>query len=280
MSTKVKFDSKSFIDAMNYVSKQSGLSMQVILRSQMSLWAKSLVRMTFPRKRSDGEGAIFSYKAGRIGGDLSMLFKPVPDNEWEDNQNFFEAVKSENIPAGAYVFKSKTGAVYGVESDYVLNDIDSMRGIHQRSRGKNGRVTKQPNKTRNVGNWKFVDKYHVKWSMLRQYAKEVASHVGREKAGWLAAANYFGSKSDKLIDRGRVPKWVGRHQEWAMSRGGYGDTLQPSNMTGSVAAYSSVEWAEDDGLMRKARNARINDLQKYMLKRIQKKLDKIKAKGK
>jgi hypothetical protein len=280
MTVSVQFNSDSFIKAMNYVSQQSGLSMQTILRSQMSLWAKSLVRMTYPKKKTDGEKAIFDYTAGKLKGDLGRLFKPIPDNEWKDNENFFETVAGENIPAGTYVFKAKTGAVYGVENDYVVNDIDSMRQHHQKNRGKNGRVTRAGSYTRDVGRWKFVDKYHVKWSMLRQYAKEVMSHVGREKAGWLMAANYFNSKSDKLIDKGRIPNWVDRHEEWAISRGGYKDTVQPQKMAGEVVAYSSVEWAHDDGLMRKSLNARLNDLQKYMLKRIQKNLDKIKAKGK
>lgn len=260
MNLNVQFNTQSFIREIDRLSRLTGMTMQSVMYTQMSLWAKWLSSYTYPRKKEHGERAVEK--------DLGYIFRKVPDQKWKNDKNFFESAAESGLPSSTFIWKSeRTGSVYGVENDYVLNSWDEIVKAHAKNRLKNGRVTRAGTKTRNIGRWKFVDKYHVKASLMRQYIDQQQGHVGREKAGWVRSAQYFMTKSDKSIDRGKLAKWVTRHNLWSKANGGYSDTIKPQSISGQVSAFTSVPWAEDDGIMGLSLKVRLKDLQENMYKR-------------
>jgi hypothetical protein len=99
---------------------------------------------------------------------------------------------------------------------------------------KNGRMTKARDATKDIGRWKFIDSMIVGVGTLSSYVNFVQSHVGRMKAGWMAAAMRYGATG--------VPAWVARHgtgdgsfSEQFGKNGGY---LEAVNTNKAIGAHN------------------------------------------
>lgn len=173
--------------------RRTGLDRAWVLRNSFRMLVNDLVRFTYPKNLKQGKN--------RVSKDLRKIFVPITDQ--------MKLLEGEVIGDQAVAFKTKTGAVYGVDRDLFRPgaSTEMMRPHHQRYRRKDGRVTsarggsEQGRNTLNIGRWKFVDKMHVPERTFRKYEREVWGHIGRLKAGWLAAVVKFGGKAGEFVRR-------------------------------------------------------------------------------
>jgi hypothetical protein len=239
-----------------------------VLRYQMALWLKDIIRRT----AADPRASLAKQKAAgekAVRDDLMRIFMGIPDQQMQQFGDEWQAY-NKGQPIG-HLFKTKSGAVYGVENDLLDERGANLAAHHQRYRSKTtGRVTRAGTKTRNIGRWKFVDKLHTPLSKLREYIASVQSHVGRTKAGWLPAANYFSAKAKPLV-ADLAPGWVQRHAAYgAAASPPPTDSLQAHTLTGELVAGNGVPWVRDDsGFMQSTLRTRIRDLENGMWKRLE-----------
>lgn len=249
---KTKYTAQDFANKMRRFSAQYGVELGTVLRSQMALWALSLIKHTYPKQIRLGQ------KATKIGIDAAI--KPLGrfDATWErDGKVWFRWGKKHVQP-------------FDPSEVDLTSSIERMRAWHNNARNSYGRVRRGTKQLR------------VRSAAAANiYAREVVSHVWRTKSGWLAGAEHFLARADSRIVTGKVDPRVARHRNWAY---GNGYTLTSDSLprncdplktvNGSVEAGSAVPWARDtDGLMAFTLRLRIRDLEKWMAVRMQKAAD-------
>lgn len=95
----------------------------------------------------------------------------------------------------------------------------ALRGEHLKRRQKNGRVKKGPAV--------FV----LDDRSIKNYEREVVSHVGKAKAGWLAAARGLGVRG--------LPAWITRHSSPGLFQDQTGDTTKPTITIGNLVDFAA-----------------------------------------
>jgi hypothetical protein len=153
---------------------------------------KAITKDIFGGRRSSGKGK------SRAG-----LFAPISD---------FMAANAEEYPSGNIrLFVKKDGTVYGTDRAHFLPGASAsdIASIH-RSNFVNGRMSAAGGDTRDIGRWKFINKYYVPKSELDAFVATRFARVGLAKSGWAWCAKLLKNPVKGSATRG-IPKWVTRH---------------------------------------------------------------------
>jgi hypothetical protein len=124
----------------------------------------------------------------------------------------FMAANAEHYSTGnVRLFVKKDGTVYGTDKAHFLTDAtaSTLRQIHKGA-FQNGAMSSAGSRTRDIGRWKFIDKYFVPSGTLDDYVKSQMAKSGLAKSGWAACANQLKKVISGSMTRG-IPKWVTRH---------------------------------------------------------------------
>ena len=124
----------------------------------------------------------------------------------------FMAANAEHYSTGnVRLFVKKDGTVYGTDKAHFLTDAtaSTLRQIHKGA-FQNGAMSSAGSRTRDIGRWKFIDKYFVQSGTLDDYVKSQMAKSGLAKSGWAACANQLKKVISGSMTRG-IPKWVTRH---------------------------------------------------------------------
>ncbi len=124
----------------------------------------------------------------------------------------FMAANAEEYSTGnVRLFVKKDGTVYGTDKAHFLTGASdsTMRQIHK-SAFQNGKISSAGSRSRDIGRWKFIDKYFVPGGTLDEYVKSQQAKSGLAKSGWAACANQLKKVIPGSMTRG-IPKWVTRH---------------------------------------------------------------------
>jgi len=113
--------------------------------------------------------------------------------------------------ANISVFATKGGDVYGVDRAHFLPgaDVSDLINIH-RSNFVNGKMSAAGGDTKNIGRWKFINKYFVPKQTLEDFVKLQYAKVGIAKSGWAHCANQLRKVVSGAMTRD-IPGWVTRH---------------------------------------------------------------------
>lgn len=211
MSLTVQIDSARYRNALNDFVYKLNADSVLLLKEEMRLLLRDVIRFTPPNNKKQGEGA--------IGGDL-FGGKRIRRSSGgrESSIGIFQRIgKSSLVPP------RKNGETVGVrlgwEGSKTIRimrkfwkpnaSLSEMEAFHKRFQnprtGRTGVVSRST-----VGRWKVQDQMWVSDSAASAYFKSLASRVGFTKAGWLKAAIRVGLN---------VPGWISRHVAYA--RGDY-----------------------------------------------------------
>ena len=204
-------------------------------------WCKGLAKNFPPSKNmfsrvqwarlAQDMGASSEQRLGknRVKKDILKVFQPLGPS----------VVKWQNEDRDAWIFKTRMGAVYGIDRDmYRPNASNSeLSRQHERYRGKNGRVTEARyggrisaiNKP--IGRWKFVDVMHVNRGRLNSFIRHKQKSVGKLKGGWVAGITHFGGKAPA--------RWITRHAGGGTAWGRIDDTGSGALHTDNGIKYAS-----------------------------------------
>jgi hypothetical protein len=153
---------------------------------------KAITKDIFGGRRSSGKGK------SRAG-----LFAPISD---------FMAANAEEYPSGNIrLFVKKDGTIYGTDRAHFLPGAGAsdIASIH-RANFVNGRMSAAGGDTRDIGRWKFINKYYVPKSSLDAFVATRFARVGLAKSGWAWCAKQLKNPVKGSATRG-IPKWVTRH---------------------------------------------------------------------
>jgi hypothetical protein len=187
-------------------------SMGEALKEEGGLLALSLVKYTQPfgmgqKAKDQGEKAIqgdltgHRAKGGGVNGDgYGGVFFIIPDQYaasavYDQKQNVMR------------LFVKKTGEVYGADMAlWKVNASNSeLYAHHQSLRKADGSVTQAGYRTRDIGRWKFVDKWVITQSQFQGYLAFIFPRVGFAKAGWATICRKLGRANTD------IPAWIKNH---------------------------------------------------------------------
>jgi len=136
------------------------------------------------------------------GGTRAGLFTPLADGIIAGALESGIYEKSANVR----LFVKKNGTVYGTDRAHFKGDagLAELKGWHK-SNFKNGRMSEAGGATRDIGRWKFIDK----WVISKSQAEALFAEE-KKKVGMLAAA-FVQAGDEKFGKLSGVPPWVERH---------------------------------------------------------------------
>ena len=124
----------------------------------------------------------------------------------------FMAANAEQYSSGNIrLFVKKDGTVYGTDTAHFMTGAtaSNLRQIHKGA-FQNGTMSSAGSGTRDIGRWKFINKYFVPGGTLDDYVKSQMAKSGLAKSGWAACANQLKKVISGSMTRG-IPQWVTRH---------------------------------------------------------------------
>lgn len=109
------------------------------------------------------------------------------------------------------LFISKDGHAYGTDKTYFKESVsyEEMRAFHK-SKFVNGKMSSAGGRSRDVGRWKFIEKWFVPKAALDSYVDRQILKVGWAKSAWAACARELRKVTSGSATRG-IPSWVTRH---------------------------------------------------------------------
>jgi len=203
MSLSVEIETTGLEDMFRFYGEVKQKTLPETLRIHARLLCVELARRTQPfgNDQKVGEKAIARDLLG--GKKRYGLFAPITD---------FMAKNAERYPSGNIrLFVKKDGTIYGSDNAHFRQfaTAGSMRAIHKKA-FQNGAMSSAGSSTRDIGRWKFIDKYFVPGSTLDDYVKSQQEKTGLAKSGWADCAKKLKSPVKGSATRG-IPKWVTRH---------------------------------------------------------------------
>jgi hypothetical protein len=189
-----------------------GVTMQFGMRDIMRVYCNNLMLLTFPKSARKGKDA--------IDKDTSKLFAALDSPEVLAffNSEFGDGsyTKSGKLKGKKRQAKARK-RLPGVEFNWQGNQSEiKQRHDMRRSRGK---VTHFDDGVIKVGPWEFSRRMYVPKTALKKYRREKYKSVGKLKAGWYPASQYFATKTK---GRNAAPAFVAKH---AIKNGTYKDLL-------------------------------------------------------
>lgn len=207
--------------------REHGVGMQFAGRDLMRMAASNLLKYTYPKSASHGKRAIRK--------DVSMALGAIgPQDETAPYGEGYILVKRER----------GSGAVFLVPQDqlHAGGGVSDVAAAHNALRTKRGRVPRDRDAGGSGPNGlKVVRKPFFDRRAIKQHSTAAQKRVGKAKAGWAPAAEYFAGRTG---GRAGVPKWAatdrhGRH-------GRYVDMFLPSG-SGHGAALNDVPYVSHPG---------------------------------
>jgi hypothetical protein len=210
---KFKLTNLKFEQIMKDYAQIREVSIPAAVHANARLLCVELARRTQPfgdktGGEKVGEKAISRDLLGRGGGSKGKnragIFAPLTPF-MQENALFNNT--SDNIR----LFARKDGTVYGTDRAHFMPDasISTMRGIHK-SNFVNGRMSAAGGDTRDIGRWKFINRYFVMPDTLKDYIAMQHAKVGIAKSGWAYCATQLKKVVSGSLTRG-IPAWVTRH---------------------------------------------------------------------
>jgi hypothetical protein len=248
---KLKFDAKDTIRHLKKLSDEVGLTVRELCYEQKRLWLNDLIKKTPPKTLSVGRQA--------VANDVNKIFKAV------NNPTVLEVWEDE-LRAGGYEIdrKLKSGKTVIAKKQLKAQSRAAVADIHARHRIRRGKL---------AGRVKFkYDSKRIwggKWLVPKQAInaeiKEKQRHVGKLKAGWLPAAQYYAAKAHGPV---KAPGFVKRH---GGQFGRYRDTMGKSG-SGDMVSTNAVSWAGANAYLKNwiafTQRARQRDILRHARKRL------------
>lgn len=127
------------------------------------------------------------------------------------------------------LFPTKEGIVYGVEHELFFPHPaqDDMREHHKRYY-RNGRFTRAGGATRDIGRWRFIDKFVLPKEDFTAYIKTQYAKVGYLMSGWRVAARELGIN---------LPKWVANNNAPGVAK------INIGSKSMDIVIRNNVAWA-------------------------------------
>lgn len=199
MSIAIRFDDSKLIKSMKDYAALVNKDAHEVLRDEMRLVTRSCMQITAPSYGKGTSKAAQKLGENAVERDIRRVFvsteklvESLRDRKLADRIRGY--VSSGNVEALHTVFRNfKTK----LATDPIQRTVNP--GTHTQARDRRGRVSKNAQQT-----------IILDTRSLDAYIKLVKKHVGRAKAGWLAAARYFRVKG--------IPTWVSIHPEVEGSR--------------------------------------------------------------
>jgi hypothetical protein len=225
----IAFDGSQFLRAVEELKREVPYEIDKLFSWQEALWVRDIIKkisanpsLPMGQQKQRGEMAVEK--------DLRRLFafsaKDGGAHRW-DTKN------------GGMV-KTAKGAVVFYDADHW--EVSDFKNIHQKNRGSRGRVKKSVGGMTEIDGKMYSNKYLPKQNpALLRYMAEIKSHVGKTKASWLKALDYFNAKSGGLANW-TAPSWVTRNKGWGNANGGAYSNFSVNRISGEWAAGSNVPW--------------------------------------
>lgn len=245
MNVQMRLDAKGFYSAMASIQREVPIELHTLLCWQMALVVQNImvnIGVKIDEGLGGGRAKLPAQKREhelRIEGQLSRLFQ-VPESNWTITKPI---KKTKGGHYGDRIIKTNNG-VMRVDMDhdfYGSKDVMAkMETIHKKHRGRRGQVLVTLN-PKMAGKISYIQKFLVKQSSFNKYNRDVQKHIGRTKASFNYALEFFSSKS-KGLATWMPPTWVRRHGNYF---GAASITWNPQTMVGTFMAGSNVPWARD-----------------------------------
>jgi len=206
MGASVTLEKTGMEEFFEFYAKARQKTMPEVLRINARLLAVELAHRTQPYGKEDSVKKVGESAVARdlLGGKKRYgIFSPISPSI----ENGMEEYSTGNIR----LFVKKDGTVYGTDRAHILNSASAgtLRGIH-REAFQNGKMSSAGSRTRDIGRWKFINKYFVPASVLSSYVASAQAKVGLAKSGWAACAKQLKGAVKGSPTRG-IPRWVTRH---------------------------------------------------------------------
>lgn len=247
---QIGFDAQAMNAGLERLAKKHGLEVRDLLHDQMRLWCQDVIRILPPKNKRQGQQAIRK--------DMRKIFV----SRGQRYLDFMERAFGKRL-------WNKAGSA-AVHFDFFANDANmrTMEDFHLMSRDKRGRTRrpKGPRKVR-VGKDELPYKMHVPISQLRQYEKRLQARVGKLKAGFLPAAEYY-AKLAKA--KARVNVFVREAGSANLQLGSHAGRLD-SNGSGRIESVNNVPYVgrhAAKSLFKRAQSRREKDLMVGVEKRM------------
>jgi hypothetical protein len=217
----------------------------VIVKRQAGLLARELMDVSPPKNRKKTADSI----TNKVMGKFHTMGEDRSGHVWSQ----VSQVKAGNGDVRWYAFGKH--AIYGIakEADMTEASVDSLYQLYYgRTLAKSGRFMAGNRGSQAVYIWQKIT---TRAATVRALAKQIVSHIGRLKAGWIVGWKAAGAP-------GRVvPQWIAKHTK---PRGYFVDGLaspsQPSFTIANTAKGVSSQAVND--IARAAVRSRIGKLQK------------------
>lgn len=188
-----------------------------VMKDEGGLLALSLIKYTQPfgtgqKAKEQGERAIQgdltghratqrkSGGGGKTGEGFGGVFFIIPD-KWAASATY---EPKNNVMR---LFVKKDGTVYGADMAMwkVNASNQELHAHHQSLRKADGSVTQAGYSTRDIGRWKFVNKWVITQTQFQSYLAFIFPRVGFAKAGWATVCRKLGRQNTD------IPAWIKNH---------------------------------------------------------------------
>lgn len=239
-------DVASFESAMEGIAKETGVEMNAIMRDNSALVCADLIKYTPPIDVGTGykgsDAAAYRLGKAAVERDIRSIVYGV--KSWGRNHK-----GTSELVGGAHLFKSESGALYAVEDQFVSQDGAKLAAYHKARRlPSNGHVgggaKSGANSEYKIGNFTASRKMHVPEPVLKKYIREVQSHIGKTRAGWMPAFTRFSANA--LTSRYNPPAWVQNQPRM----GSFTDSGNMDQISGDWTATNSVPWIRRTAIVR------------------------------
>jgi len=183
-------------DGLNRFVFQMGADADKLLREEMRLFLRDIIRLTPPTKSPRTDEVKYSARQrgnSAIESDLQRLATPL---DWKETKNpkLAEAIYRRDLNTMQAIMRN----IPSMRTKTILSSEDAIRQSHLKYRNRYGRILKK-----NLNQVAFLNDW-------RRYVGSLKKRVGYAQAGWLKAAEQVGLP---------LPSWVRRHAGYA--RGGF-----------------------------------------------------------
>jgi hypothetical protein len=239
-------DVAGFESAMDGIARETGVEMSAIMRDNSALICADLIKATPPIDVGDGHSGsdASAYRLGKakVERDIRAIVYGV--KSWGRNHK-----GPSELVGGAHLFKSEDGALYAVEEKNVSQDGMKLAAYHKALRlpstGNVGNGAKENAASKfAISNFTASRKMHVPEPVLKKYIREMQSHIGTTRAGWMPA--FLAFSKNALTSRYNPPAWV-RNQPYM---GTFTDSGNMEQISGDWTATNQVPWIRRTAIVR------------------------------
>lgn len=201
-----------------------GQDLKKLLIGQQKLLAQSIVKLTAPKDKKQGEMAIERDLHKIITEVDSKLFNEIGSEYGTKNIDAYRIIKKEKI---------------NLRWDNLVVNAADLPALHMQYRDSRGRPTNVPRSGRRTWGAAIV----VERGVQAAYIRKVQERVGRWKAKWAYAAHKMGAS---------FPGWISRHFESVASKSHAMWDLDNPNGPSVVFGGIGPNFGKDIGLIRAA----------------------------